>query len=228
MNNVTVNEMLEVLNNGNKGAKFCSIVALTFPKMNKTNRQTGEPNPFKRGVSRLVHRNVALGVNYEAAVNRQRQSEIDQMILALEADTLMDPAEKATRLAGLKNPPEMFRAESLWRGHGVSVPGQPYCVTHKENGGLYFATKPYQFANDSELGTSAPMVQEMWRNVATDEVVDPVTLADYLPPAQKATKQGVDHDIFWRTYGINGGADGTAGYILQLRYGGMHYIVKHS
>jgi len=228
-NTVTVNEMLEVLNTtGNKGAKFVSIVALTFPTMIKKHRLTGEPNPFKRGVSRLVHRNVALGVNYEAAVNRTRQSEIDQMILALEADSLMDPTEKATRLAGLRNPPEMFRAESLWHGMGISVEGQPYCVTHKLKGGLYFAAKPSQHWNDSTIGTTAPVVQELWRNVATDEVVDPDTLTHYLPPAHKATKQGVAHDVFWRTYGLDGGKDGTAGYILQLRYAGMHYMVKHS
>ena len=231
---MNVPEMLDFINNtGNKGAKIVSIVAKTYPEMNKKNRITKEPNPYTRGVSRLVHRNLMLGVNYETAVNRQRLGEVESQIAALEADALMDPAEKAQRIASLRQSlesVEMFHAEALWRGYGVKVEGQPYLVTHKTKGGLYFATKPYQVPTNSPesiTGTYAPMIEETWVNEATNAVVDPAILAPYLPPPRKASNQGLEHDVQWRVYGIAGGGDGTAGYVLQIRYAGKHIIVNH-
>jgi hypothetical protein len=231
---VTVPEMLDVLNNGNKGAKIMSLVALTFPDMLKTNRETGQSNPFNRGVSRLAHRNVMVGVNYEAAVNRTRLGEVEKAIAALEADALMDPTEKMERLIGLRrslDSVEYFHAEQLWHGYGVSVLGQPYLVTHRTKGGLYFATKPYQVPTDapeSITGTLAPVVEDVWRNVATDEVLDQRSLSGWLRLPSKAKKQDVEHDVLWRVYGIDGGGNGTAGRILQVRYGGHHYLIDHN
>jgi len=226
--NVTIPEMLEVLAQGHPGAKIVGLVTLTFPELHKI-------SPFRNGVTRLAHRNVVLGANYAAAVNRTRLGEIEKQITAIENDPYLPLADKTGLLLGLRNAlnsVEYFRAEALWHGYGQSIPGQTYVVTHRTKGGLYFAAKPHQLPTSdpfNETGTVAPVVADEWRDLANNRVIDIAEVRPYLKNSpHKAHKQAVNHDVLWRTMGIDGGGDKKAGYVLQLRYAGQHYTVTHN
>ncbi len=58
-----------------KGATFATFDLVTTPKMNKTHRETREPNPYLGRVEKRSRVNVCLCANYENAVNRQRERE---------------------------------------------------------------------------------------------------------------------------------------------------------
>ena len=202
---------------GQKGAIACSVVARTAPKLlvkSRINHDLLAADLYPRGVERIALRNIMLGVNYEAAVNRARTAEI-----------VANHQSAASA--------EYFDARFLWQdkngiGHGVKVEGHPYLVTHDTGGGLYFATRPYQFPTDDPAvvsGTCAPVQMDEWRDIASGRSLDPINLADFLPVPHKSISQGLEHDLAWRTYGIDGGKDGTSGHLLQLRHGGKHLIV---
>jgi hypothetical protein len=109
--NVTLDQFLAAF--AGKGTKFATMLTVTRPKLNKTNRDTKERCPFTLGVERRALRNVQIGANYENSVNNQREREDN---------------------------PEEFTAQSLWNGKGQR--DTTYTVKHSETGKRYFAVKP--------------------------------------------------------------------------------------
>jgi hypothetical protein len=177
MRNVTVNELLGILAGTEvRGAKQATLLTLTYPKMLKNDRATGQPNPYPKGVSRQAYRQVTLGANYEACVNRQRLRENDNEAI------------------------EYFDALALWNGAGVYH--SPYTVTHKTKGGVYFALKPAQRNADNNKGSVAVVLEDQWRDVASGQFIDPDRLENLLPLPAKAKRQEVQHDVQWRTFSL--------------------------
>lgn len=113
MKNITVEQLPALLNSVNQGS-FVSLVTETEPKLNKKNRETKAPNPWKQ-VVRVATRRGLIASNYENVVNNRREQE---------------------------NHPEEFRAEQLWNGAGEHVPGSKTLVRHKTTGKLYMVFYP--------------------------------------------------------------------------------------
>lgn len=94
-------------------AAIVTIETATVVKLNKKNRETGEPCPFTQGVMRRAKRNVILGSDYENVVNGRREK------------------------AGEERD---FDAASLWGGKGRHL-NRHFCY-HVDNGKVYLAYLP--------------------------------------------------------------------------------------
>jgi hypothetical protein len=109
---VTIPQLIRTLE-ARPGARICTVVTRTRPKMLAKHRITKVPNPYTDGLVRIAHRSIILGAKYENLVNKQRGREGNE---------------------------EVFNAEALWGGAGAVH--TRFTVKHKGTGKLYFAYKP--------------------------------------------------------------------------------------
>lgn len=161
-----------------KGTKFAAMLTVTRPKLNKSNRETGETCPYPAGVECRKLRNVQLGCLYENSVNNQREREGNS---------------------------DEFTSQGLWVSKefpdGAGERDSTYTVRHRKTGERYFAVKP---ASDAETGVVLPAKAETWIDLATGKPIDPETLKPYLPkPSSQPKTQETDKAIAWRTISVN-------------------------
>jgi len=162
--------VLNILNASVKpGNTFLKIKTCTEPKMNKKSRITGDANPYLdvRCHSELT---IALGFDYESAVNRQRVKELME-----ENDISKEEAETLN---------EHFYSAGLWKGKGQHV--NRYTVMHTETGQYYLIYRPNQ------------KISEKFINSLGIEI-DPVVLEEFSAPKVKNQSQGTEKEIPVRT-----------------------------
>jgi len=127
--------------------KRCVIVSIetaTNVKLNKKNRETGEPCPFTQGVLRRARRNVFIGSNYESVVNGRLEK------------------------AGEERD---FDAELLWKGKGRHL-DRHFCY-HVDSGKIYLAYLPRTDANDVVVNTESEYVDIATGDVLDSSDVTP-------------------------------------------------------
>lgn len=101
---------------------------------------------------------------------------------------------------------QFFEAGQLWSGLGRHIPGSRFLVEHSRTGKRYLTFRPERNLLDQ------------WIDLATNEMLDPIILEDYLPlPPQDSGKQGTEVATSWRTIAIEN--------IVQLRSGDFYDII---
>lgn len=161
------------------GCTFIGLSCRTEPKMNKTSRIDGSPNPY---YGRLVHNytvNVMFGANYANSVNRRWAEATNGEI------------------------EDYFEAEQLWRGKGERL--NKYMARHIDKGTVYLV---YQLRTDKD-GKALPKVFDEYRTADTGEVVTLAELEPYLPAKAASKKQRVEElgcrETYPRTVHLDGG-----------------------
>ena len=145
----------------NKGNKIVGVWAENVVDTLAAGRESGlrTEDVYPEGISRESYRLYSLGVIYGNAVNNGRV----KAAIAV-ADRLQIPDDIEI---------EMFYPEKLWKGAGAKF--STYTVIHKPSGRLYFAGRPAEDANHN-----VKVLSEVWRNVATRQVVTVDQVQQYL------------------------------------------------
>lgn len=158
------------------GASFVTVVTKTAPDMNKKHRETKEPNPYLGKISRMAERFGHLGVNYENAVNNQREREA--------------VAREGTELDDGTPVPE-FRAEGMWNGKGEHVDGSKCLLRHVDTRKLYMVFYP----------AKSSVKEDVWTCDGVEISVE--LLKAYLPPVRTDSgRQGTEKIVPWRVVAI--------------------------
>jgi hypothetical protein len=117
-------QILDRLDEKNKGAKLVKLTTRTMPKLLKKSRITGIACPY-REVVRIAERFGVLACDYGSAVNNQREREDYDV---------------------------PFVAEALWKGKGRRVKGSKYLVEHIDSGEQYIAFMPHNKDGSVSIG----------------------------------------------------------------------------
>jgi len=138
-------------------------------RMNKTHRETKEPNPFYDKVIKKAVRVGKIGVSYENVVTNQRGRE------AAVGETI-----------------EAFNAESLWNGKGEHVSGA--LVRHKESLKEYLAILPNSSKDNDVLISDEILVfdgKEVSKDILEPYLPPPRKDSGF-------ARQETDRHIFWQ------------------------------
>lgn len=156
-----------------RGAMIVTLETETVLEMNKTHRETGEPNPFYEKILHRAIRNGMLNVDYENAVNNRRGQETP------DGEYL-----------------EEFQAEKLWWGKGEHV-----CrgiARHKVSLEEYLVFYPRhdQEGNPTTKDIGYFLVDE---ESGSETSIDKETLLPYMKKPSENKRQNVDRPVPWRT-----------------------------
>ena len=149
--NVNAAEMIQMLESGRHGVKIAYIIRQTEVRMNKTNRDTKERNPFTAGITKVAGLSFAFGSSYKNKMNR-----------VLEA-----AGEAPDFNPGPLWPKKM--PDGTFKGQGEHV--GPYTCRHIGTGDMYFFGLPAQDADSVRVAFSYMVDNATGRKVEKDEIL---------------------------------------------------------
>jgi hypothetical protein len=160
-----------------KGAMICTLETATILDMNKTHRETKEPNPFFEKVIHRAIRNGMLNVDYENAVNNRRGQE------TADGEFM-----------------EEFNAEALWGGKGEHV-----CRGIARHKGtleeyLVFYPRHDEKGDPTTKDIGYFLVDEITKE---ETVIEKEVLLPYLKAKGVNKRQQVDRPVPWRTFKLD-------------------------
>lgn len=180
MKKLTLENFEELLDSRNR-AEPVLIVTSTLQGRNQMNsggrrdKDTGEyPNPFYENVYRIAERNVFIGCNYESCVNRQRERELQPLLI----DGSL----------------EYFHADQLWNGKGIML--NKYIAQHIDHGELYIGYKP--LVKDGYVANKASAYYWCHNNKKLTPAQEK-KMKQWMKPQRDNEKQGTDVKVEWRT-----------------------------